>query len=85
MKWVCIIFFWLILFSCNSPSLGYQNKISFLSSENLEVYLDGNKTHQTKVPLYDINGNEVDEVEITVFKQPEVDTSSWYKIGYQYL
>ncbi|MEN8929271.1 MAG: N,N-dimethylformamidase beta subunit family domain-containing protein [Flavobacteriales bacterium] len=83
-KFIPILFLSLILVNCSSPSLGYQDKISYLPQEEISVYLDAKSTKETIVDLYDINENSVDQVEAKLFKQPQVDSSTWYEIGYQY-
>ena len=72
------------LFNCTKVEDGYQDKISYLPTEAIDVYLRGSSKGAISIDLFDINRNKVDQAEIDIFPQPEVDTSFWYKKGYQY-
>jgi hypothetical protein len=64
--------------------MGYQDKISYFPKEEISVFLDAKKTNEVKVSLYNINNEVEDVVKIDAFKQIEIDTSYWYKEGFQY-
>ncbi|MGB1039986.1 MAG: hypothetical protein ACPGVD_03875 [Flavobacteriales bacterium] len=74
------------LFNCTKVEDGFQDKISYLPTETVEVYLRGSKKGAISIDLFDINRNrnrnKVDQVAIDVFPQPAVDTSFWYNKGF---
>lgn len=83
-KYLWAIFLGLLCANCTKVVDGYTDKISYFPDETIEVYLNGTADKKASVSLYNTNSEVVDEIQVQLKKQPTVDTSSWYKIGYQY-
>ena len=74
-----------VLIGCSKPKpSGYQDKISYFTGENMEVYLASESDYEKNIRLYNINEVEVDKIKAELTKQPKVNNKTWYKTGYQY-
>lgn len=84
-KLISIILFSICFASCDSITIsGFQDKISYSPDETISVFLNSNANGEIKIALNDINDKIIDKVNVEVFKQKQIDTSSWFKDGFQY-
>lgn len=83
-KWYIFL---LYLVSCtNKPSIihGFQNKISFYSSEEITVFINAQVASNVNISLMNSNNITVDVVKTSVFNQNTTDTAYWWKNGFGY-
>lgn len=83
-KYTLAIVVALFFVCCNKVTDGYTNKVAYFPHETIELYLNASSNGSATVSLYNVNREVVDEIEVDLKKQPDPDTISWYKTGYQY-
>lgn len=84
---VLILITFSLFISCKQETIvidGYQDKISYLPTENITVYLNAKEDKTISISLFDVNGNEIDKVNEKVSLQNLTDTAYWWKNGFGY-
>lgn len=86
-RFLLLSFIILALISCgekNSVLDGYQDKLSYSSQDTIHVFLNSSLTGTSKVKLYNIQDETVDEINTTLSPQNVKDTAYWWRNGFKY-